>query len=188
MRILKKIMIILMMGILIVSINGFTYNKTMAAKYLIEEATLYSKGQFRNFNYDGGTFAIQFIVYEKDGKEYPAYCLNKDLSGAFAGYNQNVTVNKLVEEVIVWKVITNGYPFKTAEELNCNSDIEAFSATLIALYSFIYDYDWDKFNIFNVKKIFTPSANPSELTNTECLKQCVVLPSFLFFFSHPKFW
>lgn len=54
---------------------------------------------------------------------------------------------------------------------------------MILIKMYLYS---NKFNIFNMKKAFIPSINPSKPTNTECLKQCRVLPSFLFI-PVPKF-
>ena len=37
--------------------------------------------------------------------------------------------------------------FKTPQELGCNTEIEAFTATKLAIYDMLYDYDMSKFNI-----------------------------------------
>ena len=51
----------------------------------------------------------------------------------------------------IWRAVTTGYPFKTAKQLGCNSDAEAFAATKMAVYDAMYDYDWDDFEGLNAQ-------------------------------------
>lgn len=149
MRILRKIMIILIVGILLFSITGIFQNKVYGATYLINKADLYSKGEMISFRYKDILVGVQFVVYKKDGIEYPAYCLDKNLIGVTVGQGVEITVNKALEDVKIWRVITNGYPFKTPKELNCNSEMEAFAATKMAVYDTMYNYDWSDFTATN---------------------------------------
>ncbi len=55
-----------------------------------------------------------------NGKEYPAYCINPELPGVgeYPGYQ--VTVDDVVNNPHqVWRVVTQGYPYKTLQELKC---------------------------------------------------------------------
>lgn len=150
MKILKKSKILLVMVILILSvIGGFNNEAKAAVVYPIKEANLYSKGEMVSFTYKGIGIGVQYVVYKKDGIEYPAYCLNKNLVGVTQEEGAKVTVSKAIENVAVWRAVINGYPFKTPEELNCKSDIEAFAATKMAVYDALYTYNWSDFEPLN---------------------------------------
>lgn len=149
MRILKKLMTILMMIVILFSMNGIFLRETKAATYLIKEADLYSKGEMVSFRYKDINIGVQFVVYKKDGVEYPAYCLNRNLIGVTTEEGAKVTVNKALEDVKIWRVITNGYPFKSPTELRCNSSMEAFAATKMAVYDTMYHYNWADFKAIN---------------------------------------
>lgn len=113
----------------------------------ISEADLYSKGQYDDYlRWEDIGIIFNYVVYKKDGKEYPAYCLNKDLEGATVGNNCSVSVNKLLTDVKVWRTIINGYPYKTYEELGCKSKEEAYIATKQAVYCAIYNRDVSTYN------------------------------------------
>ena len=47
---------------------------------------------------------------------------------------------------MIWKAITNGYPYKTPEEMGCNTVGEAFMATKMAVYSVLYNYTINDFS------------------------------------------
>lgn len=149
MKILQKIMSICMIAIFMFSFMGIFYNETKAATYLINEANLYSKGEIVSFTYKGIGIGVEFVVYKKDGVEYPAYCLNRNLVGVTSQEGANVSVNKAIENAAVWRAIINGYPFKKPTELNCKSEMEAFAATKMAVYDALYTYNWDDFEPLN---------------------------------------
>jgi len=148
-RILKKFVTMIVIIGLILSTNGMFHNETKAATYLVDEVYLYSKGGIVSFNYQGVTTAVEFVVYEKDGVEYPAYSLNRKLIGVAEYQEIDAIVEKAVENAAVWRTIINGYPFMTPTQLNCNSEHEAFAATKLAVYDALYTYDWSDFEPIN---------------------------------------
>lgn len=85
-------------------------------------------------------------VYKKDGKEYPAYCMNRELPGVEIGRSQTVDVKKLVNNVMVWRAIINGYPYKSISELGCNTEEEAYLATKQAVYCMITNRDVNEYS------------------------------------------
>lgn len=85
-------------------------------------------------------------VYKKDGKEYPAYCMNKELPGVEIGRSQTVDVKKLVNNVMVWRAIINGYPYKSISELGCNTEEEAYLATKQAVYCMLTNRDVNEYS------------------------------------------
>ncbi|MGN1302614.1 MAG: SpaA isopeptide-forming pilin-related protein [Clostridia bacterium] len=85
-------------------------------------------------------------VYKKDGKEYPAYCMNRELPGVEIGRSQTVDVKQLVNNVMVWRAIINGYPYKSISELGCNTEEEAYLATKQAVYCMLTNRDVNEYS------------------------------------------
>ena len=148
---IKQILSILLIVVTIVTTLSVFKTKVKAATYLIDEADLYSKEELVCFTYQGIKIGVEFVVYKKDGVEYPAYCLDKTLPGVTTDGGYTVSVDKLVSNNKIWRAVTNGYPFKTAKQLGCNSDAEAFAATKMAVYDAMYNYDWDDFEGLNAQ-------------------------------------
>lgn len=146
---LKKFISVLMIVIVLLGVSASFINESKAATYLIKEAELYSKGEMVSFRYKGVGVGVEFVVYEKDGVEYPAYCLDKNLIGVTTTQGATIKVKKALENVKIWRVVTNGYPFKTPAELKCNNEMEAFAATKMAVYDTMYNYDWADFEPVN---------------------------------------
>lgn len=81
------------------------------------------------------TYSTCSIVgYKKDGKFYPAYCLNRDLHGVGAVDNYSVDVDSLLDNNEIWRAVKNGYPYKSASEMGLESDFDAFAVTKFAIY------------------------------------------------------
>ena len=85
-------------------------------------------------------------VYKKDGKEYPAYCMNRELPGVEIGRTQTVDVKQLVNNVMVWRAIINGYPYKSISELGCNTEEESYLATKQAVYCMLTNRDVNEYS------------------------------------------
>ncbi len=85
-------------------------------------------------------------VYKKDGKEYPAYCMNRELPEVEIGRSQTVDVKQLVNNVMVWRTIINGYPYKSISELGCNTEEEAYLATKQAVYCMLTNRDVNEYS------------------------------------------
>ena len=142
----KKIISIMIILVTMLATISIFQNEANAASYIIDKADLYSKGEIVCLRYQGYIkVGVEFVVYKKDGIEYPAYCLNRNLPGVTQDEGYTVTVDGLVTNNKIWRAVTNGYPYKTAKELGCNSDIEAFAATKMAVYDMMYNYDWNDF-------------------------------------------
>lgn len=160
----KKIISIIIIIITIFTTIGIFQNEANAATYIIDEADLYSKGELVCLRYQGYIIVgVEFVVYKKDGVEYPAYCLNRNLPGVTEEEGYTVTVDGAVTNNKIWRAVTNGYPYKTAKELGCNSDIEAFAATKMAVYDMMYNYDWNDFEGMDAqgKRVLAAAINIS---------------------------
>ena len=143
---IKRIISITLMLIVIITTLCMLQNSSNAATYLIDEADLYSKGELVCLMYGDIKVGVEFVVYKKNGVEYPAYCLNRNLPGVTSSGGYTVKVEKLVTNSKIWRAVNNGYPFVSAKELGCNSNIEAFAATKMAVYDMMYNYDWSDFS------------------------------------------
>lgn len=137
---MKKIISITLSLLMIMGIIAIP-TKTNAT-FEINKADLYSKGKSIDYlHWNGMGLVCDFVVYKKDGKEYPAYCLNRELTGASTELSYSVNVDSLLTDVKVWRTIINGYPYKTYQELGCANKDEAYLATKQAVYCIIYDRD-----------------------------------------------
>ena len=134
----KKILIPIILIILIIGIVPIKSNAVVP----IDTAYVYANRKTDALlKCEGMNIHTHLAMYQNDGKEYPAYCLNRDLYGVEIGFSQNLTVNSLLNNVSIWRVIINGYPYKTIEELGCETEEEAYLATKQAIYSTIVGRD-----------------------------------------------
>lgn len=134
---MKKISIIISIIVMIISLIPMR----SSAVEPVDTVKIYSKGLTDGLLVrDGITRHTYIAVYKKDGKEYPAYCLNRELPGVEEG-PQTVKVNELVTNVMVWRVLINGYPYKTLKQLGCNTEAEAYLATKQAIYCVLEGID-----------------------------------------------
>ena len=90
--------------------------------------------------FHGIPIKTSFILYEENGIQYPAYCLDRNLPGAEQGSYIVNGASKL-QDVNVWRAIINGYPYKSLAELGAANDGEAFTATKQAVYTMLYNRD-----------------------------------------------
>ena len=146
-KLIKKTFIILMISAMLFTAQ--ILSNVSKATVIEQKSTVkhYSKGELICLVYNGIKIGTQFVVYEKDGKEYPAYCVNREKDGVTEDYSYDVIAENIYSNNLVWNAVINGYPFKTPQELGCNTEIEAFTATKLAIYDMLYDYDMSKFNI-----------------------------------------
>ena len=110
---------------------------------------------------DPHNFAATIIVYRaEDGKEYPAYCANPNKPGVenLAGKSYDVDADQKDTDPAVWGVITNGYPYKTPQELGVNTEYEAYYATKMAVWAVVHD---------NYSNLNDWKANGSQNANVE---------------------
>ena len=92
------------------------------------------------------TYLICDIVgfYDKQGNFNPAYCMNSDLTGAGKGAYY-VKIDSLLNNNKVWRVIKNGYPYKSAKALGLSSKYDAFAVTKFAVYCVLGEVKLEKF-------------------------------------------
>lgn len=165
----KKVRII---AVILLLINLLTcINVTKAAN--LNSANLYSKGDCGTLlKYNGTTVYTTFVVYNNNGVEYPAYCMQKELNGVGESGAYSVSINGLLTDVRLWRTITNGYPYKTPQQLGCATTQEAFTATKQAVYCTIYGNNVNNYTAIgeagartlNALKTIVNAANNSAAT------------------------
>ena len=109
------------------------------------EKQYHSVGHLRYWNKDlDDWYYITTTVVKytaPNGKKYPAYCINKELPGVGEQENYSVTVNDLLDNNEIWRVIKNGYPYKSPSQLGLENEEDAFIATKQAVYCIIYNIE-----------------------------------------------
>ena len=64
--------------------------------------------------------------------------MNKERLGADEALSYDVTITEILENTEmynkVWRVVTNGYPYKSADELGVSDWLYAYQATKMAVY------------------------------------------------------
>lgn len=138
----KKITIITIILVILAGIIPIKSNAVVP----IDSAYIYANKKTDGLlMWDGMKIHTHMAVYKKDGKEYPAYCLDRDLPGVEIGFSQTVDITDVISNVKVWRAIINGYPYKTVSELGCNSVEEAYLATKQAVYCMLTNRDVDEY-------------------------------------------
>ena len=130
---------------MIIILLSVFHNYTFAA-IEIDKAKILSGadcGQHLQYKYNGvWTYIItNYHYYIYEGKEYPAYCLNNDRDGVTAAGSYTVDINSLEKDVRIWRVIINGYPYKTPAQMGVDTWHDAYVATKQAVYSILYNRD-----------------------------------------------
>ena len=141
----KKFIAILVVLILVAGV--FSPISKVYADFMISSADLHDNGEVgRNLLHltASGQFKAvitHYVTYSYNGQEYPAYCLNKELPGVGDKPGYTVNVSSAVNDQRVYRVIINGFPYKSASELGVNNDGDAFQATKQAVYCVLYGTD-----------------------------------------------
>ena len=139
---MKKIIKIITITIIALILNIAIFSHTVQAIEQ-QQISIYTKGNFDRFlKYNGVLIKTANAVYADNGKEYPAYCLNVELTGVGDKIETYETINNgKITDKGLWRVIINGYPYKSFEQLGVFSEDEAYTATKQAIYCYIYNRD-----------------------------------------------
>lgn len=130
----KKLLIIVAIFI----INSLSFINAVSAGTYINSAYMYSAGDCGQLlKYKGVIVESGYVQYSYKGVNYPAYCLDRTKIGAQEGA-YTVSVKEAITDVGLWRVIINGYPYKSIQELGVANKEEAFMATKQAVYCYIH--------------------------------------------------
>lgn len=141
----KKIVCVLM--ILMTILPSLLQTVTFASTD-INEAYLQDRGDcglhLQYWNSDRGIWSYvtcTFVTYSYNGTEYPAYCLNRGNPGVGEYDAYSVDIDDVLDNVQIWRVVKNGYPYKTPSEMGVENKYDAFVATKQAVYCILYGHD-----------------------------------------------
>jgi len=82
-----------------------------------------------------------YICYIDNGQKYPAYCIVPNTNGVDEEGSYTVTVNKLLNNKLIYNILINGYPYKTPAQLGVEAADDAYVATKLALKNALLDRD-----------------------------------------------
>lgn len=86
----------------------------------------------------GGYVITHLAGYYDNGTFYPAYCMQRDLTGAGDDLSYDVTITDILGNSDtynkVWRVVTAGYPYNSPESLGVPDWTYAYQATKMAVY------------------------------------------------------
>jgi len=160
--------ILVVVAILILSVLGFL-NSTYAAN--INSALIYDIGDCGQLlRYKGIIIITDYVQYDYEGRSFPAYCLDKNKIGA-QGNHYTVSVEDIINDVKLWRIIINGYPYKSIEELGVLNKEEAFTATKQAIYCYIHENTIEDYEGIGEAGQRTLEAMRRIITNAESSKE-----------------
>lgn len=156
-KILSKILIILLIAILFLNMSAdmiFAAVEVNLDKAYIEKIGE-AKYHLKYYRKDGDEYRYLTCdivgFYDKKGNFNPAYCMNRDLKGA-GEKSYYVNIDNLLKNDKVWRVIKNGYPYKSAKELGLSSKYDAFVVTKHAVYCVLGESKLDYYKAENSDK------------------------------------
>ena len=136
---IKKVAKILFIMLALILLNFFSVINSVTASNL-DTANIQSVADCGQLlKYKGSIVITYYAEYNDNGVTYPAYCLDKTKTGVSAtNPSYTVSVENAISDVKLWRILINGYPYKTIEELGVANREEAFTATKQAVYTYIH--------------------------------------------------
>ena len=165
---MKKIGKIILIVLVVAILNSAILINSVQAVEKGGQITIYSKGYFdRIIKKDQILVKTTHAVYKENGKEYPVYCLNRELPGVgeLDSNYYDVTVQENLNDLGLWRVVINGYPYKTLEQLGVSNEQEAYIATKQAIYCYIYNTRLEQYSAVNEAGVRTINAMNIILNN-----------------------
>ena len=133
-----KTNVLLIIFMLILS-NFMPFISSVKALNIGEKVNLISLGECsHDLGVNNGYVVTTLVGYYRDGEFYPAYCLNKDLSGVTEDFSYDVDIDHIIKDSEtynkIWRVMMAGYPYNTPEQMGLSSWQHAYQATKMAVY------------------------------------------------------
>ena len=146
---LKIVTVILIIINLLTIFNQISYGAEISSANIYYSHECERHLQYYKENGNLSYVVTAYVQYDCNGKQYPAYCMNSNKPGVgnLPGEleNCNVNINKMLEDDRIWRVIVNGYPYKTASQLGVENNDDAYVATKHAIYSILNQRDIRKY-------------------------------------------
>lgn len=115
------------------------------------------------------TYSITYYA-DSNGVRRIAYCIDPDLKGIgwikgeYAGYD--VKLKELLSNEKLWRVYTNGYPYKTPEQMGVETDEDAYLATKMASYAILRGNSVDE-----IRQLYRAGTTKIENENLEDIQR-----------------
>lgn len=136
---LRKSIKIIFIFLLIMLMNAFNFINAVNANQIETTNVRAVEDCGQLLKYQGSIIITYYAEYTHNGKSYPAYCLDKTKHGVSnTNPSYAVSVQDAIKDVKLWRILINGYPYKTIEELGVANRQEAFTATKQAIYTYIH--------------------------------------------------
>lgn len=164
----KKITHIMTVVLIIMLLFILNFMSLTYANSNINSAYLYASGDCgKLLKYKGIEVIVKYVEYQNDGVSYPAYCLDKTKPGVDENSPYTVSIQDMINDVGLWKIIINGYPYKSIEQLGVANKEEAFTATKQAIYCYIHGNNPDDYSPIGDAGNRTLNALKNILTNAQ---------------------
>ncbi len=95
--------------------------------------------------YKGEIVDTNYVYYTTKIHYLPTYCLDITKQGVDGQTIYGIKEKDYIKDEKLWRYIINGFPYKTIEELGCQTIEEAYMATQQAIYCYLYGYDLKDF-------------------------------------------
>lgn len=139
----KKILCIILLFILLANIfNSITSAATINKAEILNLGDCGYHLKYWDESRNLWSYIITTLVgYNYNGKTHYAYCLNRDAHGVGSVESYNVDIDSLLDNVQIWRTITAGFPYRTASQIGCSTNEDAFVATKQAVYCILYNFN-----------------------------------------------
>lgn len=156
MKLIKKIITTLIVLVQLLLLGNCVNAANIEETKTMERA---EKGYYCVQKWDGSKWV--YLTYNRtyytdtDGQKYIAYCLSPGLPGV--GYvsgekeTYEVKISKVLDDDRVWRIIKNGYPYKTLEQLGVETEDDAYFATMQAINCVLRGYTLEE-----TKTLYSP--------------------------------
>lgn len=137
---MKKLLLKLILLLLVFSMFFSTFSYVCAESYTIQAAERDISEYYVKIKWHDGSWVFPFARYTyyiKDGIEYPAYCVNEHLDGAYEHGNYDVVADTVTTNSKIWRAIKMGYGFRTPQEMGLDTPDQAYLATRFAIYCIV---------------------------------------------------
>ncbi len=145
----KKIISSLILIFMIVSQLGGVFAASIGeTKDLVSLGECARHLKYRNSQGVDTLIITHYVVYNENGKQYPAYCLNVNLPGIEeSDYDVVVEdMSQIANNQMVWRVLLNGFPYKTPQEMGLPDEQSAFVVTKQAIYAVLDGRDTNRYS------------------------------------------
>lgn len=145
MKLIKKLIAIVIIAVQFLLLGNGVNAANIGETKNLERA---EKGYYCVQKWDGSKWV--YLTYNRtyytdtNGEKYIAYCLSPGLPGVGYVSGEKETYQVKIKEVLnndtIWRIIKNGYPYKSVEELGVETQDDAYFATMQAINCVLRGY------------------------------------------------